>query len=261
MTTVIREDRYDLTPTQEAMLLYALYAPNSPAYFEQFCYSYSGALNVSALVSACQRVIDRHSILRTSFSWDGENRPQQTVHESATLPFTFCDWTDAGASEQEDRLASFVAHDQQLGFDLTQAPLFRLAVIKFGEETFRIVISNHHLVLDGWSMSILQDEVSQTYQALTRNEEIALAGSPDFVNYVDSLKEEKTDLAERFWRDELAGFATPNALVIDKAPGRLPAPDEEFGEQSFVLPAGITARLQKCAREHRLTMSTLVQAA
>ncbi|HKP35521.1 MAG TPA: amino acid adenylation domain-containing protein [Pyrinomonadaceae bacterium] len=258
---MIKKERHDLTPTQEAMLLYALYAPKSPAYFEQFCYTYSGPLNVSALVAACQRAVDRHSILRTSFSWDGENRPLQTVHENATLPFTFCDWSDVGAAEQESRLASFLAADQQFGFDLSQAPLFRLAIIKFGEDSFRIVISNHHLVLDGWSMGILREEVSQTYQALTRQEEIVPAASPDFHHYVDFLKEQKTDLAEGFWRNELAGFSTPNALVIDNAPGRLPAADEEFAEQSFVLPAAITARLQKCAREYRLTMSTLVQAA
>ena len=71
MNTATNETSYELTPTQEAMLLYSLYAPNSPAYLEQFGYAYRGSLNVPTFKSAWQRLIDRHSSLRTSFQLSG----------------------------------------------------------------------------------------------------------------------------------------------------------------------------------------------
>src|ERR1044072_917386 len=231
MTSAGKENLLDLTPTQEAMLLYALYAPDSPAYFEQFCYSYRGLLDVDALASAGAQIVNRHAVLRASFCWDDENRPQQIVHDHVELPFTFCDWSACSAAEQDDRLAAFLTQDQQTGFDLSKAPLIRLAVIKIGADDFRIVISNHHLVLDGWSMGILRREVSQTYLPLMRNEQADLAAPPDFRDYVAWIEKKTSAQVESFWRSELSGFTAPNALPIDRAPGRLPAANEELDEQ------------------------------
>ena len=261
MTGPGKDNLHELTPTQEAMLLYALYAPDSSAYFEQFCYSYRGPLNVDALADACEQIINRHRILRASFCWDDENRAQQIIPDHVELPFTFCDWSECSAAEQDDRLSAFLRHDQKTGFDLAKAPLIRLAVIKMSEDDFRIVISNHHLVLDGWSMGIFRREVSQTYQALIRDEHLELPTPPDFQEYVKWLERAPSTQAESFWRNELSGFTAPNALPIDRAPGRLPAADEEFDEQLIGLPAGLSRRLQDRARASRVTMSTMVQAA
>ena len=115
MTATIHNTSYELTPTQQAMLLFSLYAPNSPAYFEQFCYSYHGLLDVPAFTSAWQRVIHRHPSLRTSFCWDDERGPRQTVHEHAKLPFTFLDWQHLNDAEQAERLTEFLASDIRRG--------------------------------------------------------------------------------------------------------------------------------------------------
>ena len=124
------ENIYDLTPTQEAMLLYALYAPESQAYFEQVTYSHHGPLNVSAFISAWQRVIDRYAILRTSFCWDHGERPLQVVHSRAELPFEQCDWRHLSGAQQQQQLESFLDEDRKRGFDLAKAPLLRLTLIQ-----------------------------------------------------------------------------------------------------------------------------------
>lgn len=255
------ENIYDLTPTQEAMLLYALYAPESQAYFEQFAYSYQGPLNVSAFITAWRRVIDRYAILRTSFCWDHGERPLQVVHSHAELPFEQCDWRHLSVAQQQQQLESFLDEDRNRGFDLAKAPLLRLALIQTGEDAFQIVISNHHIVLDGWSMGLVRRDVSQLYQAVTRGEEIDVPPGPPFRDYVAWLQRLNQTDAESFWRSELAGFAAPNSLPIDRAPGKLPSPNEVFAEQQVSLSAGLSAELQACARRHRLTMSTIAQAA
>jgi hypothetical protein len=69
-TLAENENVYDLTPTQQAMLLYALYAPESQAYFEQVTYSHHGPLNISAFISAWQRVVDPNANQPTTLCWD-----------------------------------------------------------------------------------------------------------------------------------------------------------------------------------------------
>jgi len=261
MTSPIATPPSDLTPTQEAMLLYALYAPESPAYFEQFSYSYRGPLDIVALAASWQRVIDRHAILRTSFRWNDQGGARQVVHERVTLPFSFVDLSELDDTTTEQRLASFLEADRQRGFDLSAAPLLRLSVIKTGERSFEIVISNHHLVLDGWSMGLVRGEVSQIYQAITGGKEIELPAAPDFQNFVTWLAEKDEREAETFWRNQLHDFTELNVLPFDSAPGHLPATDEKFDEQSIALPEELVGRLQSYARRHRVTLSTLMQSA
>lgn len=261
MTVANQQDVYELTPTQQAMLVYALYAPASTAYFEQFCYSYRGHLNVPAFAEAWQRVIERHAILRTSFRWEEADRPLQVIHPSAELPLQHLDWRDLSPSKQQEQLTQFLLRDRERGFDLSQVPLIRLSLIQTGQDAFYLVLSNHHIALDGWSMGLVRREASEIYQALAAGKEIDLPPERPFREYVEWLYQQDQNDAEAFWRRELAGFAAPNSLPIDRAPGKLPGPDEVFTEQQICLPAQLTAELQSCAKKHRLTMSTMVQAA
>jgi amino acid adenylation domain-containing protein len=252
---------FELTPTQEAMLLYSIYAPHSPAYFERFCYAFRGSLDTTAFSESWQRVANRHSILRTSFFMDEEARPRQVVHEHVELPIIFEDWRDVGRAQQEKRLEDFLARDCSQGFDLAKAPLLRVALLQTGDKEFFIVISNHHLVLDGWSMGIVRREVSQIYRALTAGEEIDPAPAPLFSDYVQWLRNQRDDGAKEFWRNELGGFTAPNGLPIDRAPATLPGTNETFGERAVALSEELSIQLQRVARSHRLTMSTIVQGA
>ena len=250
-----------MTPTQQAMLIYALYAPSSAAYFEQLCYSYRGQLNTHAFTEAWQRVIDRHAILRTCFRWEDGGHALQVINSRAELPLQLLDWHDLSTATQQERLAQFLAEDRERGFDLAQAPLLRLSLIQTGEDAFYIVLSNHHIVLDGWSMGLVRSEAARIYHALAAGAEADLPAAPHFREYVEWLNQRDHTDAEAFWRRELAGFIVPNSLPIDRAPGKLPGPDEVFAEQHICLPAQLTAELQSCARQNRLTMSTMVQAA
>ena len=259
--TADHDNLFDLTPTQEAMLLYSIYAPKSAAYFEQFCYEYRGALDVDAFQAAWQRVVNRHSILRTSFRWSEEAGPRQVVHDRVDLPFVFDDWRDLTAPQQEEKLTQFLEADCARGFDVSVAPLIRVAVLQTGSDSFHIVISNHHLVLDGWSLGVARREVTQVYQAFIARQEIELPSPPAFSTYVDWLGNKSSKDAKDFWRAALGDFNAPEPLPIDRAPGMLPGADEQFGELALDVPEELSNRLQTAARKHRLTMSTIAQGA
>lgn len=252
---------FELTPTQESMLLYTVYAPKSAAYFEQFCYAYRGALDVEAFRTAWQQVVNRHSMLRTSFRWSEQAGPQQVAHDRVEVPLVFEDWRDLTRSQQEERLAQFLEADCARSFDVSVAPLIRVAALQTSSDAFHIVISNHHLVLDGWSMGVVRREVTQVYQALCGGQEVELPPAPEFSTYVDWLDNHTSADAKDFWRAALAGFAQPDPMPIDRAPGVLPGADEEFSELSIDVPEELSNRLLTAARKYRLTMSTIAQGA
>jgi len=252
---------YELTPTQQAMLLYSLYAPRSRAYFEQICYAYEGPLNISAFTRAWQTVVERHAILRTGFSCDNSERPVQIVYPQATLPFVQLDWRRCSATEQAEKLDAFLENDTAQVFDLANPPLIRVAVLQTAPEAYWIVISNHHIILDGWSMSILRGEVSRLYQHYVHRTPVDLEETAHFSEYVKWLRTRNLTEAEKFWRNELKGFSAATRLPIDKAAGQLPGAIEHFSERQISLNAALTNSIRECARRNHLTLSTLVQAA
>jgi amino acid adenylation domain-containing protein len=280
---------HELTPTQQAMLIYSLYAPESKAYFEQVCYSYRGPLNTAAFAAAWQRVIERHQILRTSFSTDDPERLSQIVHSEATLSLQQHDWRQGPLSrtgipacpgqtgksvlrsgqtgksvlrsEQERLRDEFLKADCDRGFDLTTAPLIRVALLQTGDEAFWIVVSNHHIILDGWSMSLVRDEVSQFYQQLAHGRETNLQDAPDFAGYLQWLEQQDTTQAETFWRTELAGVVGPNILPIDSGAVQSSVVVDSFAEKTISLSAELTTAIRDCAKRSHLTISTVLQGA
>ena len=260
--TVEKQDKsYDLTPTQQAMLLYSLYAPESKAYFEQVCYSYRGLLDVGAFAEAWQKVVDRHKVLRTSFSSEDSERLRQTVHSEANVPFAHLDWRKLSACEQNECLVQFLKNDCAAGFDLSRAPLLRVAVLQTEDHSCWIVVSNHHIILDGWSMSHLRNEVSQIYQGLVGREQVDLAAAHHFGEYLEWLEKQNAAEAETFWRQELSDFSGPTYLPIDKQAGKLPSADESFAEKQTYLSASLTETIRSTAQRHHLTVAALLQGA
>src|ERR1700682_3377641 len=142
------EDIYQLAPMQQGMLFHSLYAPDSGTYFEQTLFTIKGELNLQAFEQAWQSVVDRHSILRTSFLWEGLEKPVQVVHRHVLLPIAKHDWRDLLPAEREQRLESFIDTDRGQDFVLSDAPLMRLALFRFTEDEHKFLFGRHHILLD-----------------------------------------------------------------------------------------------------------------
>jgi amino acid adenylation domain-containing protein len=250
-------DRYPLAPLQEGMLFHSLYAPGEDLYFQQLTARLEGPLDAPAFAAAWQQVIERHAALRTAFVWQGVERPVQVVQERAELPWTFADWRGLPPAEVEARWAGLQAADRAQGFDLGQAPLLRLALVRTGERSHRLIWSSHHLIVDGWSLPLLLREVFALYPS----GEAALPPARPYRDYIAWLAQRTpadTIEAERRWREALRGFAEPTAVPFDRpggADGRRAG--DYFERGSMVAAAG----LQTVARRLGVTLNTLVQGA
>src|SRR5437870_5809514 len=130
------EMAFPLSPTQAGMLFHSLFAPEAGIYLEQVILRIDGDLDVPRFAESWRRIVDHHEILRTSFRWEGLDSPLQIVHHQPALPFQQFDWRELTAVEQENRFESFVRADRERGFDFSQPPLMRLAVVRLNAESY-----------------------------------------------------------------------------------------------------------------------------
>ncbi|MCP3957288.1 MAG: amino acid adenylation domain-containing protein [bacterium] len=252
------EDIYPLSPMQQGMLFHALYAPETAVYFEQSSWSIEGDLDADAFRRAWRLLSRRHAILRTAFTWQDPERPLQIVQRRADPPWRFEDWRGEGATE--DRFRDLARTDRARGFDLSSAPLTRFTLVRVGERSWHFLWSAHHLLLDGWSIAALFDELFVAYEALRHRQQPRLPTRRPLRDFFAWLEATDQSAGEDFWRRTLAGFAAPTPLGA--APVRSdPAANAEAVEHGRHLGARDTAALQDFARRRRLTLSTLLQGA
>jgi amino acid adenylation domain-containing protein/thioester reductase-like protein len=257
---------YPLSPMQEGMLFHALYAPSSGLYFEQWLFTFQGALDVPTFKQGWQRVIERHPVLRTLFVWERREKPLQVVRQYVELPWEQHNLSGLSSLKQQEWLETWLREDREQGFDLSKAPLTRLTLFQVAEGTHYFVWSFHHLLLDGWSVSLVLKEVLSFYEAFRQGQNLYLDRSRPYRDYIAWLQQQDLSKAEAFWRWTLKGFTSPTPLTVDRARSvelKTESADraQEYAEQQLRLPEAITTGLQSIAREHQLTLNTLIQGA
>ncbi len=253
------EDIYPLTPFQHGLLFHALYAPDSDVYFMQLSVTIEEQqLDVASFRRAWQRVVDRHSVLRTAFVWEGVTEALQVVHQQVTLPWQEFDWRDLSATEQKEQLGIFLKNDERRGFVHSEAPLMRCTLIRLEEDTYRFVWSVHHLLLDGWAMMHVVKELFDFYDASAGGKDFSAAMSRPFRDYIAWLQQQDQAKAEAFWRRALAGFTSPTMLEIARQDFDQEAKEDYF-DQRYTLSRETSDALKEFARRHHLTLNTIVQ--
>ncbi len=250
------EDIYPLSPMQQGMLFHSLYAPRSGVYVSQTSCTLEGDLAAASLRRAWQRVVDRHSVLRTGFSWERRDEPFQVVHRQAQLPWEERDWSDLPPEKIAADLQGFLTADRERGFDLGRPPLLRCTLIRLGPRRHRFTWTVHHLLIDGWCLGLLFREVFTFYEAFRRGEELALPVPRPYRDYIAWLRRQDMALAESWWRRELRGFGAATPLGIERSGA---AATGGHAESEIHLSREETAALRAVAQRHDLTLSTLVQ--
>jgi condensation domain-containing protein len=253
------EDFYPLSPLQEGLLFHALYSPEGGEYISQISCVMRGDLNVTALKEAWQRVVQRHAALRTFFLWEGLKKPVQVVQKHLALTWEELDWRGLTNEVQREQLAAYLAQEQTRSFQLSRAPLMRLALIRLNDDEFEFVWSHHHLLLDGWSTSRVTNEVILIYRALSQGEHLLLSNPRPYRDYIAWLQQQDLGEAESYWRKTLKGFTTPTPLVPDDVPES--ARKGDYIVRQLKLTTSATALLQDEASRQGLTLNTLVQGA
>jgi amino acid adenylation domain-containing protein len=255
------ESIYPLTELQHGMLFHANYDYRSSVYVESLTFSIHGNLNVDIFKSAWEKVIERHSALRTFFVWKNRDNPLQIVRRTANLPWEEQDWRHIAKADQSEHLRSYLKADQEQGFELSKAPLVRLMLARKDSNTYQLAWSYHHIIMDGWSVGNVLDEVFTNYFASIDNSPIQLESVQPYKSYVNWLREQNLEDAKSYWQETLKGFTEPTQITIGDTPPKMDPSPAGFGSENIYLSTKTSAVLQSLAREHRLTLNTFFQGA
>lgn len=245
------------TPPQQALYLHWLLARDKSAYVDRCDYDLHGPLDPVAFQRAWQLVVVRHPALRTAFLRNALRQPVQAVRRTLQVAVEQIDLVGLAPAARDQALQAIGAAEVARGFDLAQPPLLRLVLVRLGPLHHRLLWSHHHIVLDGWSLALVLDEVLQAHAALAQGTEPRLPAVVSPERVVGQLM--RTDVGEglAYWRTALAGWH-------GAAPLGLPSPQPPcpgHGEVDAWLDDGLTAQLAARARARGLTPTTLLQAA
>ncbi|TBU87892.1 non-ribosomal peptide synthase/polyketide synthase [Phytopseudomonas dryadis] len=247
------EDVYPLSPMQEGMLFHTLSDNGSSLYVNQVSLPIKG-LDVERFRKAWEFVIVRQAILRTSFHWqDGLAKPLQVVHRHADLQMQVLDWRERETSDE--LIAAFANDDRALGFDLSDARLQRVTLLRLSDDQYQMIWTSHHILMDGWSSSRLFGEVLQYY---SKGEVSGENGR--YRDFIAWLQAQDQDAQELFWKARLAAVTEPTLLSQAVHPRHSAEVSGHDAIYSHWDKAQTTRLLQFC-RDLRITPNTLIQGA
>ncbi|MEU5093033.1 amino acid adenylation domain-containing protein [Streptomyces sp. NPDC021356] len=250
------EDILPLSPLQEGLLFHNVFDEKAlDIYTVQMVLDLQGALDAKALRTAAQALLARHANLRTALRHEGLSRPVQIVLRDVPLDWHEVDLSGLPPDQREREARRVLDADRARRFDLAQPPLVRFTLLRYGPDRHRFVLTNHHVLWDGWSRPVLLRELLALY--LNGGDTSRLPRVRPYRDYLGWLAGRDREAGERAWREALAGLEEP-FRVAPAASGRVPVVP---GRIELALTEQETARLTERARELGVTLNTVAQAA
>src|SRR5262249_33859635 len=138
--------------------------PGNPVYNRPVAYRLTGHLNIEALERSLHELVRRHAALRTIFpAHDGE--PEQVVATNFSPALTLIDLVNVPESERHTETLRRAIEASRQAFDLAKGPLFRARLFRLSEADHLLLFVSHHIIFDGWSESVLNNELALLYNA------------------------------------------------------------------------------------------------
>ncbi|WP_051386445.1 non-ribosomal peptide synthetase [Actinokineospora inagensis] len=241
------EDVLPLSPLQQGLLFHSEYGTETDdPYLVQFVLDLDGPLDAVVLRTAAQALIDRHANLRACFRRRKTGELLAPVPREVALP-----WREQDVTESE--WDGVLAADRAERFDLAQAPLLRVLLARLGPDRHRLLLTYHHILLDGWSTPLLAKELFLLYTA--HGDPTKLPTVRPYKDYLAWLRGKDNEAARAAWSESLHGLDEPTLL----APGADPSGAAD--QQPIPVPDGLLAQLAALARSTGVTLNTVIQAA
>lgn len=252
------EDVMALSPLQEGLYSLTTLAEfregeaASDPYVIAMAADISGPLDVALLRDCAATMLVRHPNLRASFFSRGIARPVQIVPSTVDLP-----WRHVTADPED--VEALETGERRRRFDLERAPAIRFLLVELPRAQWRLVITAHHIVIDGWSLPIFAGELIALYRAGGDLDALPAAPRP-YRDYIGWLANRDLDASQRVWRQHLAGLGGPT--LLSAALGGTRSGSTTLARRTELrLGADATARLIEGARSRGVTVNTLMQTA
>ncbi|MBQ4803344.1 amino acid adenylation domain-containing protein [Aquimarina sp. MMG015] len=246
------EDVYKLSPLQLGIYYHWLSSSSSFMYLEQISYRIlSNNVQVDVLKEAYDKLVHRHAALRTSFTNAYAGTPLQVVHKSVPSNFSYEKVPDGlGKQEKETFTKSRKVQDREEGFDLESGSQMRLKVIEIDSGEYEFIWSYHHIIMDGWCMSIL---INDFYQLINSIELPKPSKYSEYIKWIDKINE-KDSLG--YWKSYLKGYDT-----AVKIPFSISTENRSYVEnkEEFIIKPDVYDQISKLCNQEGVTVNTFIQ--
>ncbi|MBC1221787.1 amino acid adenylation domain-containing protein [Nostoc sp. UCD121] len=257
------EDAYPLTMLQAGMLFHSQYSVNTKAYHNVSSIHLKAPFDFEKLHTAIQQLANRHPVLRTSFDLSNFSEPLQLIHKTVSVPCQLEDLRHLSATEQEETLTASFEAEKTNKFDCTIAPLLRFQIHRRSEDTFQFSFTEHHAILDGWSVASMLTELFEHYFFLLGKKVSPIQPPPAnaFRNFVALQKQAlQSEECQRYWMQK---FNDSPTTTIPRRPVSQRSADKTSEVRVVQVPinSDISERLKKLAQSNKVPLKSVLFAA
>jgi NRPS condensation-like uncharacterized protein len=253
---VSRDGKLPLSFAQQRLWFLDQLEPGSTFYNIPSAIKLTGVLNIDAMERALTEIVRRHEVLRTTFSQvDGE--PQQIISPAELFRLPVIDLSHLPDDERQAEMQRLISEEAVRPFDLMRGPLLRVTLLCTGAEEHTALLTQHHIVSDGWSTGILIREVAALYTAYRAGRPSPFEELP--IQYADFAHWQRQwlqgDALERqlsYWRQQLAG--APTVLELPAARPRPAVQTFRAAKQKVELSREVTEGLKALGRQTGVTL-------
>jgi amino acid adenylation domain-containing protein/non-ribosomal peptide synthase protein (TIGR01720 family) len=236
---------------------------DSPAYHIALSVALEGKLDLPALEQSLQHLITRHEVLRVTFTAQ-DGRPIPVLHDQSRLVLTVVELDELPEAERAQAAAEEARAEARRSFDLVRGPLVRARLLRFGDAQSTLLLTLHHIVSDGWSVTVLLRELGAVYEATLRAEPPALPELP--IHYADYAAWQRSFLEGEVLARQLAYFrraleGAPEALDLPTDRPRPPVMRHRGARFDFPVPAELVTAVKGLCRRDDLTPFMVLLAA
>jgi amino acid adenylation domain-containing protein len=236
------------------MVYHHLLDPAGGDDIEQAVFGIGGPLDADRLRHAWEAVAARHDALRTGLCAGEGGDPVAEVWAEAALPFVVDDRSAVPPAARDACVAELVRAERSRGFRLDVPPLQRVRLVRFGAESFTLIWTNHHAILDGAARRIVLREIVACYAGQTPR-------GPAVPPAPFARRERGSAAAPAFWRAYLTGVAAPTPLPLPQPGGEAAGSPDRMAVATLVLDAATAVALRALATDAGVTTTVIVQAA
>ncbi|HEX3077503.1 MAG TPA: amino acid adenylation domain-containing protein, partial [Lachnospiraceae bacterium] len=249
---------YPLTSLQEGMLYHKMMDGGSTGYVVQSCFK-AGCIDTDKLKESLALLVAKHGALRTAMVYKEVSEPRQVQLGHRELELTCLDYTkeEKAAKKYEE----FKRKDVERGFDLEKDTLLRATVVRMPEGD-HLVLCFHHIIMDGWCMSILINDLVRFYSKLKQGASFAesmnqVSCNDSYERYVRKNLDKDKEEALRYWTELVEGYDEPAGI---ESMGEPEGGNTENGAVSLSLPEKETRELMALGKKLGVTVNTIVEA-
>ena len=250
-----------LTEAQKQLWFLDLLEGNSKqAYIDYSYFQLEGAFNIDAMERAIQNIVQRHEALRTRICPEGNF---QEILPKVEFKIPFIDFSNSLNGEYESQISQWLEQKIQEPFNLNQAPLFQVYILKLEEKLHQLIIKIHHIISDGFSTGIMLQEISTLYEAYCQGNIAQLEQPMQFREYIESQnKKSRTEKMighESYWLEKFSSSIPILDLPTDRP--RPPIMSYRGDKQTLSLDAKLCAQIKRVSKQFRCTLFMTLLAA